>query len=807
MAYFGGLAPIMAPEADPFKSSSPLGINVKKNASAGTAAAVSSATPSSTASTPLSATASSPASTSAVISPSAAAIAAHAFPPHLSPAAFMNPNTASAHNHTMYMQQPHYHMQPQPPSSVMPMHMHPMQHQHTPPPSEDIRQLLERQNQLVEMQRIQLEHQHRVIAEQQRIMEMERLQQQSFLQQQPAGGMVTTLSSHGHPTKLHNSVDSGLGPELIDRVEGDHSYRSEILTKRPPVHSTRSSHTNSIENTSPSTTTAATDASSSNSNSATPAPSAVANKKPSGLSVALDDLLSALGDTINELQDGKTPTSPTSPGIKGVEMGRSLSRGAGIGDGEGMVMTGDMMQFTVGSLLQSSTAYSGYLCKLSISRQTGARIWKRRFFILQDTAKLFLFRSHDIGELPLTFLPLVSASGSLTPINADGTNAWILDVRGEGAGTDGGMVERAWSLQCTDEATMVDWLDHIVPVIHQSRFPHKRPSVASANSVGGGGQGNVINIQPGSVLRVAMPMPVPIPSASSSMSASSTPSGSYGYQSYPHPHSHHQPHAIQTGGTGSFNINPSPVSGTFPSPSNSITYNSTNLPGRRPSATPTSVSPSYLSTRRPSSNAYGLEHYSQPTMAAVAAANNAAAASASNPAALTAMAVAAAAGSNTSSTPSSSPIPALNGAPSEKQLERERQQRMQYEQYLIQQAKAQQEAQAAYDRQQQHQQQKQQQSSTPPPPPPYTPNEGSASPGLQMAREPSQHSSVGEGQHSRKDIGALLGVFAGSSGGSSGRREGRGSASGASGGSTGSGGSSKRSKSKKPLDIDVTLFT
>ncbi|KAI8855118.1 hypothetical protein BC829DRAFT_322 [Chytridium lagenaria] len=286
-------------------------------------------------------------------------------------------------------QQPHIRHGP-PPSPLPPQHFQ-QQHQQQigmPPVNgqsaggDDIRLLLERQNQLVEMQRLQLEHQNRIIAEQQRMMDMERqqilIQQQQQQQQQQSLPMSRTGSAYSRRASNYNSVDSGLGPELVHQgnpVEADQVYRSEILGKQhagisnstgrasshysvdtltSPVSSTANAENNPLSTSAVSTSTNATAVATAN------------GKKPSGLAVTLDDLLLALGDTINELQDVKTPTSPggsvmktpaspTGANVsKGLEMARSPSFGGGLGAEIEGGLGEEMVQFTVGSLLQTS---------------------------------------------------------------------------------------------------------------------------------------------------------------------------------------------------------------------------------------------------------------------------------------------------------------------------------------------------------------------------------------------------------------------------------------------------------------------
>ncbi|KAJ3106177.1 hypothetical protein HDU96_008303 [Phlyctochytrium bullatum] len=564
----------------------------------------------------------------------------------------------------------------------------------------------------VERQRMQLEHQQRALAaEQHRVMELERqlkMQQQQQQQQTAlgsygaplmarsgsAGGKsMTTMMSSAH----HLSMDSGVGSDVLAFAhqqlnEAEQVYRSEILGnnngngKRTRTTTASSSTTTATDDV-PASTTAATPpspaatvisssaASSSaphlartksssttnlpglNSINANDASPAVTNGKigQSGLSMALDDLLAALGDTINELQDEEEEN----------DLKRQSTLSPPLPSGV------DISQFTVAYLLQNgSSTFSGFLNKLSISRATGSRIWKRRFLVLSTDARLFLFRSSDPIELPLTFLPLISATGGLCQPTPEGGGGWVLELRGEGLGSDGTPVERVWSLQCPDEGTMTAWLDQLQSSIHSTRYGAKRPSVASASSASGSFTGNLAYPGTNGVLRVAPPVPVPIPSNPSAAAAAA-----YFPQKFP-PAIQTAAGGIPFAGAGGMATPSSPLStsfnaaGAFPSSPSSSNFGG-NL-GRRPSTATSASAMSSQASRRPSSAAFGLDHYAYASSAALAA---------------------------TTGLPSPA-LSASSAASGEKHLERERLQRMQYEAYLMQMARAQQEAQQAYDREQ-----------------------------------------------------------------------------------------------------------
>ncbi|KAJ3123558.1 hypothetical protein HK101_006316, partial [Irineochytrium annulatum] len=130
---------------------------------------------------------------------------------------------------------------------------------------------------------------------------------------------------------------------------------------------------------------------------------------------------------------------------------------------------GEDMSYCVTQLMQRPNAHSGYLSKLSASKNSPPQ-WKRRFFILTPEAghaNLFLFRSDHPAELPLTFLPLTAAQGMALsdphdPMALPGLlygGGFVLDLRGHGSGADGTIVERQWQLLCPDEDTMARWVD------------------------------------------------------------------------------------------------------------------------------------------------------------------------------------------------------------------------------------------------------------------------------------------------------------------------------------------------------------
>ncbi|KAJ3217198.1 hypothetical protein HDU67_008327 [Dinochytrium kinnereticum] len=179
----------------------------------------------------------------------------------------------------------------------------------------------------------------------------------------------------------------------------------------------------------------------------------------SSASRSLDGLLDTLSATLQELEmeDGVESASPSD--MMAPAMPRNHSA-----------------VYSVGCLLQSTSAFYGYLNKLSLSKATGQRQWKSRFFVLVD-CNLYLFRSNHPTELPMTFLPLSGASRAIVddperlPTQQSGLYVpeWILDVRGSGYSPDGSIVERAWALHSHDESVMLAWLHRLVPVVAKRR--------------------------------------------------------------------------------------------------------------------------------------------------------------------------------------------------------------------------------------------------------------------------------------------------------------------------------------------------
>ncbi|KAI8854988.1 hypothetical protein BC829DRAFT_106671 [Chytridium lagenaria] len=187
--------------------------------------------------------------------------------------------------------------------------------------------------------------------------------------------------------------------------------------------------------------------------------SPVASSADSSTAKSLDGLLDALAATIFELEhEDDTPEQLSSP--------YTPPPTPQLGPAQ--------LMYSVGSLLQHPNATCGFLNKLSLSRATGERQWKSRFFVLNDSS-LYLFRSDIPAELPITFLPVtvtnqVSSDG-LPSNHEDGSfsSGWVLEVRGIGYTPDGSIVERVWLLQHHDESNLFEWFNRLVPIAMRRR--------------------------------------------------------------------------------------------------------------------------------------------------------------------------------------------------------------------------------------------------------------------------------------------------------------------------------------------------
>ncbi|KAJ3174823.1 hypothetical protein HK101_010822, partial [Irineochytrium annulatum] len=426
-----------------------------------------------------------------------------------------------------------------------------------------------------------------------------------------------------------------------------------------------------------------------------------------GLAVVLDDLMAELGDTIESFQrdsvqngsDHRASNSNSNASVSDAPDQSSPMFAAPTTalptpprhDTDDVVLEADDYQFTVAFLSAQPNSYHGFLSKLSISRQTSHRMWKRRFFILTN-AKLFLFRSSDPAELPLTFLPITTVTGGPTtahsqpePNGQPPQTLWILDVRGSGAGPEGTTVERSWTLQCTDEPAMNMWLDELssslsqqMRHVHQhqqqraaqqpsSSYPSPSSPAATVRQRRPSEYTDISSLYSPFIPTTPTMAPMPIPTMSSSASS---------------PHHRGVPPPISTSFPGS-HTPPQQPSQPFASPSSSSMAASSNPNFRRPS-TATSV----------------LSHHSHSSaggnggipMARRSSSNNANGFGGSLTGSLPSYAVAM---PDSPTTPNSAA--AAGGGGTVAMTERQLTQRQQYESYMVQLAKQQAEAQAAYE--------------------------------------------------------------------------------------------------------------
>ncbi|KAJ3330256.1 hypothetical protein HDU76_006080 [Blyttiomyces sp. JEL0837] len=142
-------------------------------------------------------------------------------------------------------------------------------------------------------------------------------------------------------------------------------------------------------------------------------------------------------------------------------------------------------EYTVGSLARRAGSHCGYLGKLATSKSNPNNTqWKKRYFVLTDDGRLFLFPTNDPAELPQTFLPLTHVSCRRDDSGTGG--GWIIDVRGEGANPDGTIVERQWALLCNDDLQAHAWITNLTASAKQRQTQvTSRPG--SMGSVASGG--------------------------------------------------------------------------------------------------------------------------------------------------------------------------------------------------------------------------------------------------------------------------------------------------------------------------------
>ncbi|KAJ3389520.1 hypothetical protein HDU84_008631 [Entophlyctis sp. JEL0112] len=134
-----------------------------------------------------------------------------------------------------------------------------------------------------------------------------------------------------------------------------------------------------------------------------------------------------------------------------------------------------------GSLQRMAPLMSGILSKLNIS--SGKKdSWNNRHFTLMKDGRLFLFKRNPSPQtLPITFLPVLMYSSASNPRQT----AWTFYLRGHGVTADGTVVNRNWSLKCTDPLTTQLWEQAFTTVTSTIGI-----SPTASTSSGGGSSGS-----------------------------------------------------------------------------------------------------------------------------------------------------------------------------------------------------------------------------------------------------------------------------------------------------------------------------
>ncbi|KAI8617989.1 hypothetical protein BC830DRAFT_1111016 [Chytriomyces sp. MP71] len=143
---------------------------------------------------------------------------------------------------------------------------------------------------------------------------------------------------------------------------------------------------------------------------------------------------------------------------------------------------------TLEGLLESRSVMSDHLFKRN--GHMDSDIWKLRFFVLADDARLYLFKNNvNPAATPLTFLPISTCSGSFD-VDSD---AYCLHLTGDGLSEDfSTIVKRTWILRCRDQASLSQWVNSIQSLLGQSPYTRLARSASlarssiSSNSVSGG---------------------------------------------------------------------------------------------------------------------------------------------------------------------------------------------------------------------------------------------------------------------------------------------------------------------------------
>ncbi|KAJ3074300.1 hypothetical protein HDU98_011564 [Podochytrium sp. JEL0797] len=108
----------------------------------------------------------------------------------------------------------------------------------------------------------------------------------------------------------------------------------------------------------------------------------------------------------------------------------------------------------VARVLGENPAISGALSKL-FQDEGDSRSWKDVFVVLAQDATLFVFKSNEPHNTPITTMSIKSCNG----IYDQFFGSWMLQVAGDLMGPDGVPVYKEWTFKCIDQPDMKMWVD------------------------------------------------------------------------------------------------------------------------------------------------------------------------------------------------------------------------------------------------------------------------------------------------------------------------------------------------------------
>ncbi|KAI9327577.1 hypothetical protein DFJ73DRAFT_863304 [Zopfochytrium polystomum] len=165
-------------------------------------------------------------------------------------------------------------------------------------------------------------------------------------------------------------------------------------------------------------------------------------------------------------------------------------------------------EVSVASLLaQRTDTLSTFFDKLSLSPQTRAKKWKRRFVILSGQ-KLYLFRSNRPTETALSVFFLRRSTDVLLSDNEDPSGLPILTIRTEhvlrcpdGSSSEPLYGARSWRMRCDSEDLGTEWLIHLQDVVESRQssatIESRHPVSASELSARASGAGTLTMVGDG----------------------------------------------------------------------------------------------------------------------------------------------------------------------------------------------------------------------------------------------------------------------------------------------------------------------